>query len=313
MTQAPAQQRRIGESTLGMRIRKHLPFYIFLLPAIIWYAVFQYYPIAGLQIAFKKFTNSGGIWGSQWVGFKHFQSFLSDPMFWTYVKNTLVISFSKLLFCFPAPILLALMLNAVRAKAFKRTVQTVSYLPHFISWVVTVSLVQKFFSPTIGMVNDIRITMGLEPIFFLGQKSSFVPFMVLTDMWKGIGYGSIIYLAALTGIDPTLYEAASIDGANGARKLWHITMPGLKPTIGIMFLMNVGGLFGVNFEQVLLMQTPSTYEVAEVIDTYILRRGFKMNQFDYAAAISLFRGVLSMLLVVSMNYVSKKVTEVSLW
>lgn len=310
-------KRRAGiqlySTPLSARIVKHMPFYLFLLPAVIWYAVFAYYPILGLQIAFKKFTNSGGIWGSAWVGLRHFNSFLTDAQFWSFVQNTLVISFSKLIFCFPAPIILALMLNSVSARGFKRAIQTVSYLPHFISWVVVASLIHKFFSPTTGMVNDMRISMGLEPIYFLGQKHLFLPFIVLSDMWKGIGYGSIIYLAALTGIDPTLYEAASIDGAGGGRQLWHITLPGIKPTIGIMFLMNVGGLFGVNFEQVLLLQTPPTYAVAEVIDTYILRRGFKMNQFDYAAAISLFRGVLAMLLVISMNALSRRVTEVSLW
>lgn len=305
--------RPIYSKSLGMRMRSHLPFYLFLLPAIIWYAIFAYYPIAGLQIAFKKFSNALGIWGSPWVGLKHFRSFLSDRQFWMYVKNTLVIGFSKLAFCFPAPILLALMLNAVKSRVFKRVIQTVSYLPHFISWVVVISLIQRFFSQNMGLINDLRLERGLEPIYFLGQKHLFIPFIVLSDMWKGIGYGSIIYLAALTGIDPTLYEAAGIDGANGARKLWHITLPGIKATIGIMFLLNIGNLFSVNFEQVLLLQTPPTYEVSEVIDTYILRRGLKMNQFDYAAAISLFRSVLSMVLVVTMNSLSRRVTEVSLW
>jgi putative aldouronate transport system permease protein len=313
LAQGKVTKGSVHSQPLGIRVRQHWPFYLFLLPAIIWYAVFAYYPIAGLQIAFKKFSNALGIWGSPWVGLKYFRNFLSDKQFWKFVQNTLTISFSKLFFCFPAPIILALMLNAVRSRAFKRTIQTVSYLPHFISWVVVISLIQRFFSQNIGLINDLRLDRGLDTIYFLGQKRLFIPFIVLSDMWKGVGYGSIIYLAALAGIDPTLYEAAGIDGANGSQKLWHVTLPGIKATIGIMFLLNIGGLFSVNFEQVLLLQTPPTYDVSEVIDTYILRRGLKMNQFDYAAAVSLFRGVLSMLLVVMMNYISRRVTEVSLW
>lgn len=298
---------------LWLRIYQHWPFYLFLLPAILWFALFCYYPMSGLAIAFQKYTFKGGFFNNKWVGFLYFEDFLSDPEFWRVVKNTFVISFSKLFIGFPAPIILALMLNAVKCNQFKRVVQTVSYLPHFISWVVVFALVQRFFSPTVGLINDIRLSMGLEPIYFLGQKELFLPFIVFSDVWKGIGYGSIIYLAALAGIDPTLYEAASIDGANGMRKLWHITLPGIKPTIGILFLMNVGGLFGVNFEQVLLFQTPPTYDVSEVIDTYILRRGMKMNQLDYATALTLMRSVMSLILVVSMNYLSKKTTEISIW
>ncbi|MFV0399892.1 MAG: ABC transporter permease [Oscillospiraceae bacterium] len=309
-TAMPAKPRK---ASLWVRIKKHWPFYLFLLPAVIWYAIFQYYPMSGLAIAFQKYSFKGGFFGNPWVGFRYFQDFLKDAEFWRVVKNTFLISFSKLLICFPAPIVLALMLNAVRAKKFKRVIQTVSYLPHFISWVVVFALVTRFFSPTVGMINDLRISMGMEPFYFLGQKNLFLPFIVLSDMWKSIGYGSIIYLAALSGIDPSLYEAADMDGANGMRKLWHITLPGIKATIGILLLMNVGQLFSVNFEQVLLFQTPPTYDVSEVIDTYILRRGMKMNQLDYAAALSLVRSVMSLLLVVGANKLSKKTTEISIW
>lgn len=298
---------------LIQRMKKYAPFYLFLLPAVAWYLIFAYYPMSGVLIAFKKFQYSLGIFGSKWVGLRYFKDFLGDPYFWNIIRNTVVISISKLVINFPAPIILALMLNAIHSKGFKRTVQTVSYLPHFVSWVVVAALIHKFFSPTSGMFNDMRIAQGLEPIYYLGQKNLFLPFIVLSDMWKGIGYGSIIYLAALTSIDPTLYEAASIDGANGARKLWHITLPGIKGTVGIMFLFAVGGLFGANMEQILLLQTPATFDVSEVIDTYVLKRGFNMNQFDYATAVSLFRSVISLALVVSTNYISKKLTDVSLW
>lgn len=306
----PAENRAM----LWKRIKKHLPFYLFLLPAVIWYAVFAYYPMTGVIIAFKKFQYSLGIFGSKWVGFRYFEDFLADPNFWNIIRNTVVISLSKLAINFPAPIILALMLNAiVRHNRFKRVIQTISYLPYFVSWIVVAALIQKFFSPTTGMLNDIRISMGLDPIYYLAQRELFLPFIVLSDMWKGIGYGSIIYLAALTGIDPSLYEAADIDGANGAAKLWHITLPGIKPTIGIMFLLAVGGLFGANMEQILLLQTPPTFDVSEVIDTYVLKRGLNMNQFDYATAVGLFRSVLSLILVVVTNKVSRRLTGVSLW
>lgn len=298
---------------LAKSFQKYAPFYLFLLPAVIWYAIFAYYPMTGLVIAFKKFQYSLGLYNSRWVGFIYFNDFLSNPEFYNVVKNTIIISLSKLIINFPAPIILALMFNAVTHNGYKRTIQTISYLPYFVSWVVVAALIQKLFSPYSGMLNDIRISMGLEPIYYLGQKNLFLPFIVLSDMWKNIGYGSIIYLAALTGIDPTLYEAANIDGANGAQKLWHITLTGIKPTVGIMFLMSVGGLFGSNLEQILLLQTPPTFSVSEVIDSYILKRGINMNQFDYATAMTLFRSVISLMLVVGANYTSKKISDVSLW
>lgn len=299
--------------TFRKLLSKYGPFYLFLIPAIVWYAIFAYYPMSGILIAFKKFQYSLGIFGSRWVGLRYFKDFLSDPHFYEIIRNTVVISLSKLIINFPAPIILALMFNAVRKQFFKRTIQTVSYLPYFVSWVVVAALIHKFFSPTSGLLNDIRIANGLEPIYYLGKRELFLPFIVLSDMWKGVGYGSIIYLAALTSIDPTLYEAADIDGANGLRKLWHITLPGIKPTVGIMFLLSLGGLFGANMEQILLLQTPATFDVSEVIDTYVLKRGLNMNQFDYATAVGLFRSVISLVLVVCTNYLSKKLTEISLW
>lgn len=313
MTWDKAREKRARRANVRKAMVRYAPFYLFLLPAVIWYAIFAYYPMTGVIIAFKKFQYSLGIYGSKWVGLRYFQDFLSNKEFYQVVSNTVVISLSKLIINFPAPIILALMFNAVRKVAFKRTIQTISYLPYFVSWVVVAALIHKFFSPTTGMINDIRISSGLDPIYYLGQKDLFLPFIVLSDMWKGVGYGSIIYLAALTGIDPTLYEAAEIDGANGAQKLWHITLVGIKPTVGIMFLLSVGGLFGANMEQILLLQTPGTFDVSEVIDTYVLKRGINMNQFDYATAVGLFRSVISLALVVGTNYTSKKLTEISLW
>lgn len=315
------KRRRGNNSTLFLKrkysfrgvMRRYGAFYLFLLPALAWFAIFQYYPITGIQIAFKNYRFSTGIWGSDWVGLRYFRDFLSDPHFYNILRNSLVISFSKLFFLFPAPIILALMLNSVKNVPYRRTVQTLSYLPHFVSWVVVAALIHKFFSPTIGLINDLRIDRGLDTIYYLGRRELFLPFVVLSDMWKGIGFGSIIYLAALSGIDPNLYEAANIDGANGFRKLLHITLPGIKPTIGILFILNLGGLLANNMEQILLLQTPNTYEVSEILETFILRRGLRMNQFDYATAVGLFRSVVSLFLIVVVNKVSRKLADVSLW
>lgn len=292
---------------------KYGSFYLFLIPAVIWYLIFAYYPMSGLIIAFKKFRYGLGFFGSPWVGLYYFKDFLNDAYFWNVLGNTLRISLIRLIVNFPAPIILALMLNAVRHNQYKRIIQTVSYLPHFVSWIVVAAIIYKFFSPTMGLFNDLRLEKGLEPIFYLGKKELFIPFVVISDMWKGIGFGSIIYLAALSGIDPALYEAADIDGANGFRKLLHITLPGIKQTIGILFLLSVGGLLNVNREQILLLQTSATLEVSEVISTYVIRRGINMNQFDYATAIGLFKSVISLIFVFSANTISKKLTDVYLW
>lgn len=294
-------------------IWKYRYVYLFILPAIIWFLIFAYYPMYGLVLAFKDFNFGLGIMKSPWVGLRFFKNFMSDSDFYTVIRNTVSISFLKLIFGFPAPIILALMLNGVKNLKFKKTIQTVSYLPYFVSWVVVVTLLSKFLSPTNGVINDIRIQMGKEAIFFMGIPKLFYPLLVFSDIWKGIGWGSIIYLAALTNIDPTLYEAADIDGAGRWSSLWHITLPCLKPTIGILFIMSLGGLFNAGFEQVYLMQTPAVLDVAETLDTYVLKRGLKMGQFGYSTAVGMFQSIVSLILVVIANYASKKATEVSLW
>lgn len=295
------------------KVKQYLPFYLFLLPAIIWYLIFAYYPMSGIAIAFQKFRFSSGFFGGEFVGLRYFRDFMSDPYFWDIVKNTLVISVAKLVFGFPAPIILALMLNEVHAVRFKKGIQTVSYLPYFVSWIVVYTLIVKFFSPTTGLINEIRVKNGLDAIYFLGRRELFLPFVVLSDIWKNVGYGSIIYLAALSGVDPTLYDAASVDGANRWKQLVHVTLPGIIPVIGITFLLNMGGMFGANMEQLLLLQTPSTFDVSEVIDTFVLKRGINLNQFDYATAVSLFRSVISLILVLVVNKISAKTTEISLF
>jgi len=294
-------------------IWKYRNMYLFILPAFIWFIIFAYIPLYGFVLAFKDFNFGLGIMHSPWVGLRFFKGFMGDSDFYNVIRNTLTISTLKLLFGFPAPIILALMLNGVTNLKFKKVIQTVSYLPYFVSWVVVVSLLTKFLSPSAGVINDIRASMGQDPIYFLGIKKLFYVFIVSTDLWKNIGWGSIIYLAALTNIDPTLYEASSIDGSGRWADLWYITLPCLKPTIGILFIMSIGGLFNAGFEQVYLMQTPAVSNLSEILDTYVLKKGLMQGQFGYATAISMFQSVISLILVVTVNQISKKTTEVSLW
>lgn len=287
--------------------------YLFLLPAVVWYLVFAYYPMYGVLLAFKDFKYNLGILGSPWVGLRYFKVFLSDSSFYEVIRNTLSISCLKLIFNFPAPIILALMLNGIIHSKFKRIVQTISYLPHFVSWVVVVTLLQKILSPNAGIINDIRYQMGLEPVFFMGKTELFYPLVILSSMWKGIGWGSIIYLAALTNIDPNLFEAAEIDGAGRWSMLFKITLPCLVPTIAILLILDLAGILSAGFDQIYLMKTPSTASVAEILDTYVLKIGLLDGQFSYSTAIGLFKSLISMILIITVNAISKKLSEVSLW
>lgn len=301
--------------TLPQRIWKYRIFYLFLLPAIIWYAIFCYYPMYGVTIAFKDFKFNQGIMGSKWVGTKYFVNFLTDPHFWNVVKNTLVISVLKLVCGFPAPIIMALFINEFRSRRYKKVVQTLSYLPHFVSWVVVIALLNKLLSPNNGAINELRQALNPEavPIFFLGERGWFYPLVVLSDIWKNVGWGSIIYLAALTGIDPELYEAAELDGANRWQKMSHITLPGIYPTIGILLILSLSGILNAGFDQIYLMQTAPTLQLSEVLDTYVLKRGLQQGNFSYAAAIGIFRSVISMILIIGVNAISRKTSEISLW
>ncbi|QTH44448.1 sugar ABC transporter permease [Cohnella sp. LGH] len=287
--------------------------YLFMLPAIVWYLVFCYYPMYGILIAFKDFKYNMEIIGSPWAGFRYFEQFLNDSSFYSVLYNTLSISALKLVFGFPAPLILALMLNAVFRSKIKRIFQTISYLPHFVSWVVVVTLMQKILSPNVGLINDIREKMGLDPIFFMGMTSLFYPLVIISDIWKGVGWGSIIYLAALTNIDPHLYEAAEMDGAGRWSTLFKITLPCLTPTIGILLIFSLSGILNAGFDQIWLMQTPATISVAEILDTYVLKTGIQQGQFAYSTAIGLFKSAISLILIVIVNKVSKKVSDVSLW
>lgn len=302
-----------ARSLLLKRIWQHRLIYVLILPCVVWLLVFCYYPMYGATLAFKDYSYNLGIMGSPWVGFKHFQEFITSLEFWDVIKNTVVISGLKILIGFPAPIILALLLNEVRSSKFKRAVQTMSYLPNFVSWVVVVTLMTIVFSPYGGIVNDIRKSFGLESVFYMGQKESFYPMVVLSDIWKNAGWGSIIYLSALSGISPELYEAAILDGAGRLKCTWHVTLPCIRETIGIMFIFAVGGILSAGFDQILLLQQPANNLVSEILDTYVLKTGLNYGRFEYATAIGLFKSLFSLVMMVGANSLTKKFMDVGIW
>ncbi|PQP88453.1 MULTISPECIES: sugar ABC transporter permease [Paenibacillus] len=286
--------------------------YLILLPVIAYYIVFHYGPMYGLQIAFKDYGLADGIWGSPWVGLDHFKSFFGNYYFWRLIRNTLLINIYELLFAFPASIILALLLNEIRKGFFKRIVQTISYLPHFISIVVVVGMMIDFFARD-GLVNNLLLMIGLQPIAFMQEPEWFRFMYISSGIWQGIGWGSIIYLASIANIDPTLYDAARIDGAGRWKQTLHITLTGIMPTIVIMFILNIGSMLSVGSEKIILMYNPITYETADVISTYVYRKGILGADFGYTAAVGLFNSVISFILIVLANSISKRVSEHKLW
>lgn len=287
--------------------------YFLFLPVIVYYVIFHYTPMYGLIIAFKKYHPVLGIWKSPWVGLTHIKDFLHSVFFWRLIWNTVSINIYDLLVGFPAPIILALLLNEVRKNSIKRTVQTIVYLPHFISVVVLAGIITLFLSPSSGIINALIKALGGQSIHFLAEASWFKTVYVWSGIWQGAGWGSIIYLAALSGIDAELYEAATVDGATNIQKLIKITLPCLLPTIIIMFILRVGSMFTVGFEKVMLLYNPSTYETADVISTYVYRQGIQKGDYSYTTAIGLFNSILNFATITFFNYFSKKISQTSLW
>ncbi|WP_240416372.1 ABC transporter permease [Paenibacillus periandrae] len=297
------RRKRIAES-------KYL--YVMLSLPILYFILFKYGPMFGLLIGFQDYNFVKGVFHSEWVGLRHFREFLSDPYFWRLVKNTVVLNVYMLLFYFPTPIILALILNEVKLKWFKKLSQTVSYLPHFLSTVVICGMVVNFFSND-GLVNRVLIEFGIEPRPFLMMADWFRTIYITSDIWQGVGWGSIIYLAALSSIDPQQYEAARMDGANRWEQIRHVTLPGIAPVVTIMFLLTLGNMMSIGYEKILLLYTGPTYETADVISTFAYRRGLLGNDFSYATAVELFQAVISLCLITAANQVSRKVSETSLW
>ena len=286
--------------------------YMLLLPAVIYYTMFHYIPIIGNVIAFKDYVPRLGIWGSKWIGFKNFVDFFQSPSFLPVLRNTLTISITSIIFGFPAPIILALLINELRNKIFVRTVQTISYLPHFISIVVVAGIIENFVS-TDGLITDLLVLLGQPRANLLGNPKMFVPVYVISEIWQGIGWGSIIYLAALTGIDVSLYEAAKIDGAGRWKQTIHITLPCLFPTIIVMLILRLGNVMTIGFEKVLLLYNPLTYVTADVISTFTYRTGMLDRNFGFASAVDLFNSAINCVLLYFANYMSKKVVGDSIF
>jgi putative aldouronate transport system permease protein len=293
--------------------RREWQIYVMLLPTIIWFLVFLYKPMYGLQIAFKDYSIFRGVDGSPWIGWEHFETLFSNDQFIRAVKNTITISFYNLLFGFPAPIILALMFNEVLHASYKRTAQTIVYLPHFISSVIIAGIVITAFSPTVGVINAVIGWFGLDPIYFLTQPQWFRPIFVGTGIWQEAGFGSIVFLAAIAGVNPSLYESAAMDGANRWQMMWKITIPSILPTILIMLIIRIGNIMEVSFELVVLLYQPSTYETADVVNTWVYRQGLQSGQYDLAAAAGLFNAVVAFVLVMTANTLSRRFSRTSLW
>ncbi len=296
--------------------RRQKFYYFLMLPGLLYFFIFHYIPMFGVSIAFKDITPFDGIEGifdGEWVGLTHFKRFFDSYYFWNVLGNTVIISLYKLFFGFPAPILLALLLNEVTSKWFKKSVQTISYLPHFISIVVVAGLLTNLLSTDNGILNAILSALGKEAVSFLGEPAYFRTILVLSDVWQSIGWGSILYLAAMAGIDPQLYEAAKMDGAHRLRQMWHITLPGISFVVSILLILNVGKFLEAGFEQIFLLYSPSVYQVADIIDTYVYRQGLLQMQYSFAAAIGVFKNIVGMVLILLANYIVKKMDQPGLW
>lgn len=295
------------------QMAKGYELYLLFLPTFLYFLIFHYGPMYGLQIAFKNFIAVKGITGSPWVGFQHFERFFQSPQLVVLLKNTLLINLYELLVAFPIPIVLALMLNQVPNARFKKIVQTVTYAPHFISVVVIVGMLHIFLSPRNGLLNQLIAALGGEPIFFLGSAEWFKTIFVLSGVWQNAGWATIIYLAALSAVNPDLHEAAIMDGANKFQRVWHIDVPSIMPTIMILLILNVGSFMSVGFEKIYLMQNPLNIDSSEVIQTYVYKTGLLGAQYSYSAAIGFFNAVINFGLLLGINQFAKKMKQTSLW
>lgn len=308
--------RKAGEATFQIRFKRDFLLnkylYLMMVPVLAYYLVFHYAPMYGALIAFKEYTPNKGILGSAWVGFQHFNDFFSSYYFWRILKNTVIISLYSLCFEFPAPIILAILINELSNKRFQRFVQTVTYMPYFISLIVIVGMI-KDFTNNGGLINNFLTYFGVNDTAMLQKPELFRTIYILSEIWQKIGWESIIYLAALMGIDQEQYEAAKMDGANRIKQIWHITLPGILPTIAIMFILRMGNLLNVGFEKIILLYNPSTYETADVISSFVYRKGLIEFGWSYSSAVGLFNSVINLALLIAANKISKKISENSLW
>ena len=306
----PTPKRRPGRWKRSLR--RDWPLYTFAIAPLIFLAIFRYLPMLGNVIAFRRFRPGGNIFGDEWVGMLYVDMFIHDPAFWNVFTNTVIIGGMTLVVCFPLPIILALMLNEVRRTHFKKIVQSISYLPHFLSVVIVVGMVYQLLSLQ-GTVNQITEAFGGDAVSFLQKPEWFRFIYVASEAWQTVGWGTILYLAALTAVDDSLYEAARIDGANRWKQTWHVTIPGIRPTMVTLLILNIGNFLNVGFEKVLLLYNPMTYSTGDVISTYLYRVGLVSNNLSYAAAIGLFQAIIGFAMVMSANFISKRLVGTSLW
>ncbi|MCY7388907.1 MAG: ABC transporter permease subunit [Burkholderiales bacterium] len=306
---AARQSSILKDSSLLQDIRRDWMLYAMLLPAVIWFAVFMYQPMAGLQIAFKQYSVFKGMQGSPWVGFDHFVTLFQSDFFWRAILNTLMISFYSLVLASPVPIILALMINEVQSTGFRKTVQTAVYLPHFVSFVIVAGIVIALLSPGNGLVNNALEALGLDRTYFLTRPEWFRTIYIGSSIWKEAGFDSIIYLAAIMGINPALYESAQIDGATRWQMITRITLPSILPTIAVLFVIRLGNVLEVGYEYIILLYQPTTYDTADVISTYIYRVGIQGARYDIAAAAGVFNAVVALILVLVANKLSRHFTR----
>lgn len=292
----------------GTVMRRCWMLYLMAIPVMLYYIVFCYLPMFGIVIAFQDFRITRGFFGSKWVGLKNFEQFFASEYAWTTIRNTLSISIYGLIFAFPAPILLAILLNEVRNEHFKKLVQTVTYMPHFISLVIICAMVMDFCS-TRGLINTLITSMGGKAINFMTEPKWFYPIYILSGLWQHLGWDSIIYLAALSAIDPELYEAATVDGAGRLRRIWHVTLPGIAPTITILLILRIGSIMSVGFEKIILLYTPVIYETADVISTFVYRKGLMDGKYSFASAVGLMNSVINFILLLGADRISKRLGQ----
>ncbi|NLO86240.1 MAG: sugar ABC transporter permease [Clostridiales bacterium] len=302
------------KESFSSHFKRYWQLYAMLTLPVIYFIIFKYVPMLGNVLAFRRYRPGLGPFGTEWVGFRYFEKFMGDRAFWQAFRNTLTISLLNLLINFPIPIIFAIMLNEVRHLRFKKLVQTVSYMPRFVSTVVVIAMMSEILSPSSGLLNMfLKNTFGMTPIYFMNEPQYFRLLYVLTDTWQFTGWTAIIYLAAITSISNDLFEAAKIDGASRFQQIRYVTIPSIMPTIMVMFILNVGRLLSLGFEKVLLMYTPSNSSVSDIIDTLVYRVGLANQNYSYATAIGLFSGIIGIILVTSSNYISRKTTGDSIY
>lgn len=302
------------QEPLLKHIKRNWHLYAFLLIPVVYYIVFRYIPMLGNVIAFRRYRAGSSIFGDEWSGLKYFKQFMRDAQFWRAFKNTLTLNLTYLAFRFPLTLIFALLLNEIRCLRWKKFVQTVSYLPHFISMIIVAGMIKEILSTT-GPINAILTALGKETIPFISLSEWFPTIFVASGLWQGLGWGTILYLAAIAGINPSLYEAATVDGANRFQRVWHITLPCILPTITTLLILDIGGLVGSGgaFEKVFLLYNPMTYETADIVSTYVFRMGIGSGNYSYATAVGMFEGIINLVLLTIANIVSKKTTESGLW